>query len=134
MLVIVLASLSAGLGAGVALGPGALVRTALAALIGWLIWAVLVYFVGTRLLPEPQTRSTPGELLRVVGFAAAPGLFLLLAFVPVLGWLVQIGVSVWLLMTMVVGVRQALDFRSTGRAVTVVLVGWVIYMVLLAVF
>lgn len=134
LLVIVLASLSAGVGAGLGLGAGALVRATLAATVGWLVWAVLIYFIGTRLLPEPQTRSNLGELLRVIGFAAAPGLFLIFAFIPILGWLIQIGVALWLLMTMIIGVRQALDFRSTSRAVGVVLAGWVFYIVLLAVF
>lgn len=134
LLVIVLASFSAGLGAGLGVGAGALVRVTLAAIVGWLVWAVLIYFIGTRLLPEPQTRSNLGELLRVIGFAAAPGLFLVFAFIPILGWLIQIGVALWLLMTMIIGVRQALDFRSTSRALGVVLVGWVFYIVLLAVF
>jgi hypothetical protein len=35
-------------------------------------------------------------------------------------------VLVWLLVAMVVAVRQALDDRSTGRAVAVVIIGWII--------
>jgi hypothetical protein len=32
--------------------------------------------------------------------------------------------SVWMLAAMIVGIRQALDFRSTGRAVAVCVLGW----------
>ena len=37
--------------------------------------------------------------------------------------------AVWQLVAMVVAVRQALDYRSTGRAVLVCLIGWVFYMI-----
>ena len=40
-------------------------------------------------------------------------------------WLVA---AVWQLVAMVVAVRQALDYRSTGRAVLVCFIGWVVYL------
>ena len=53
--VVLLATAAAGLGAGLALGPWALVRAATAAVIGWVMWAAVTFVLGTRLLPEPQT-------------------------------------------------------------------------------
>jgi hypothetical protein len=35
---------------------------------------------------------------------------------------------VWQLAAMVVAVRQALDYKSTGRAVAVCVIGWVFYL------
>ena len=34
--------------------------------------------------------------------------------------------AIWMLATMVVGVRQALDFQSTGRAIAVCVLGWLL--------
>jgi hypothetical protein len=40
--------------------------------------------------------------------------------------------SIWMLMTMVVAVRQALDYTSTLRAVGVCVIGWIIQALVLA--
>jgi hypothetical protein len=36
-----------------------------------------------------------------------------------------------MLVAMVVAVRQALDYASTGRAIGVCVIGWIIYMVII---
>ena len=126
--VVVLSSLAAGIGSFGSLGLSGLVLTTLAALVGWFIWAALTYFVGTKILPEPQTRSDVGELLRTIGFAASPGVLRILGIVPLIGWLISFAASIWMLVATVIAVRQALDYRSTGRAVGVCLIGFVIYL------
>ena len=50
--VVVLSAVAAGIGSTGQAGPFGLVGGALAALVGWFIWAFLAHFVGTRLLPE----------------------------------------------------------------------------------
>lgn len=129
LLAVVLASLAAGVGAsGQHAGLVPAVLATVGALAGWVLWAAVVWFVGTRVLPEPQTESDVGELLRTTGFAAAPGLLRVLGFVPLLGVPVAIVVTFWMLAAMVVAVRQALDYRGTGRAVLVCLVGLLAYL------
>jgi hypothetical protein len=132
VLVVVLASLAAGIGAGLLFGPLALVRETLAALIGWIMWAGVSYVIGARLLPEPGTRTDMGELLRVIGFSYAPNLFAIFAFIPLLRTVVLVVVAFWLLAATVLAVRQALDYRSTARAVAVVLIGWLIFVLIQA--
>jgi hypothetical protein len=67
--VVVISSLAAGLGSiKLAGGLGGIALGTVSALLGWYIWAYLTYLIGTRLLPEPQTSATHGELLRTVGF------------------------------------------------------------------
>jgi len=130
--VVVLGSIAAGLGAGRGSLSGILIG-AVAALIGWFIWAYLTYWIGTRVLPEPQTSATHGELLRTIGFANSPGLLRVLGVVPGLREIVFLVVGIWVLVATVVAVRQALDYRGTLRAVGVCAVGWVVQMVLLAI-
>ena len=71
-LVVVGASVAAGVGAGVRLGVTGLLRETFGALIGWVMWAAVTWVIGSKLLPEPQTRTDMGELLRVIGYAYAP--------------------------------------------------------------
>ena len=67
--------------------------------------------------------------MRTTGFAAAPGVIRVLAFIPLLGTLINIVASLWMVAAFVVAVRQALDYNSTGRAVLVVVIGWVVQMI-----
>ncbi len=130
MVVVVLSSLAAGIGMiGRAGAPGLIVGV-LAALIGWFMWAWLTYIIGTRLLPMPQTHADWGQLLRTTGFSAAPGILRILGVVPVLGGLVFLVAGIWMLVAMVIAVRQALDYTSTGRAIGVCLIGWVVNVVI----
>jgi hypothetical protein len=128
LVVVALSSIAGGLGMS-GLGARGLILGTLAALIGWLAWATLVFVLGVRLLPEPQTRTSVGELLRTSGFASAPGVLRAVGFVPGLAWPVFVITAVWMLAAMVVGVRQALDFTTTRRAIAVCAVGWFLVMV-----
>lgn len=120
--VVLLSSLAAGVGAA-ALGTGVIV-SAIAALLSWVIWAYLTYLVGTRLFPEPQTEADMGQLMRTLGFAQSAGVLRVFGGVPVLGPLLLFMVSVWMLVAMVVAVRQALDYTTTWRAAAVCIVAW----------
>ena len=129
-IVVVSASIAAGLGASVRLGVIGLLRETFGALIGWVMWAAVTWVIGSKLLPEPQTRTDMGELLRVIGYAYAPNLFGFFAFIPALGIIVSTVVSFWLLAATILAVRQALDYVSTWRAAAVVLIGWLIFVVI----
>lgn len=129
MTVVVLSSLAAGIGAA---GGGALmlVISAVVSLVGWYVWAYITYFIGTKLLPEPQTEADHGQLLRTIGFSSAPGLIRVLGLLPGLTPIVFSVAGIWMLVAMVVAVRQALDYHSTMRAVGVCLIGWIIQTIL----
>ena len=97
----------------------------IAGLLSWAVWAFITYMVGTKLLKTGDTESSWGELARVTGFAQSPGILFLIAVVPVVGtWILPV-VSLWQLAAMVVGIRQALDYTSTFRAIGVVLIGFI---------
>lgn len=123
--VVVLSSVATGVG-GVARGGLGILIGVLLALVSWYVWAYLIYFIGTRLLPEPQTRTNHGELLRTIGFASAPGILRLMGIMPVGRSLVFWVSTVWMIIAMVVAVRQALDYKSTFRAVGVCIIGWIV--------
>ena len=128
--VVALSSVAAGIGSFRILGVSGLFTMTLSALIGWFVWAGLTFVIGTKLLPEPQTRSDMGELLRTIGFSSSPGILRVLGFLPLVGWLISLVASLWMLAAMVIAVRQALDYHSTGRAVGVCVIGFIIYVVI----
>ena len=121
-----------GMWAGGMTRPQWLVFVALISLVAWYIWAFLTYFIGTRLMPESHTEADVGQLLRTTGFSTSPGLLQILCILPGLigakRWtgIVLLGCAVWKLVAMVIAVRQALDYHSTGRAIAVCLVGWLL--------
>ena len=131
MAVVILASVAAGIGTIGAIGIKGLVLGSIAALLGWFIWAFLTYFIGTKLLPEPQTKADYGELLRTIGFSSSPGVLRVLGIIPSLGGILNFLIGIWMLVAMVIAVRQALDYKSTWRAVGVCLIGWIIQFVIL---
>jgi hypothetical protein len=124
--VVILSSMATGIGAlgfgGMsALGVGFITITSL---LAWAAWALVTFEVGVRIMPAPETRSNPGELLRTIGFAATPGILNLFAVLPSITAPVFLVTSIWMLLTMIVAVRHALDYRSTARAVAVCVLGW----------
>lgn len=129
--VVVLAAVASGIGMGH--GLRGLVIGTVFSLVGWAIWAWLIYFIGTRWLPEPGTHADAGELLRTIGFATSPGVLRVLGIVPLLGGLVFAVATIWTLIAVVVAVRQALDYQSTGRAVGVCIIGWLVQLAILLV-
>ena len=128
--VVVLASLAAGIGSVGTTGIRGLFIGTIGALAGWFIWAFITFFVGTKILPELQTEADYGELLRTIGFSSSPGLLRILGIVPILGTIIFIGCGIWMLVAMIIAVRQSLDYKSTWRAVGVCIIGWIIQMVL----
>ena len=131
-LVVILSSLAAGVGA-LHLGASNFLMAPILSLISWYIWAYLIYLIGAKLFPEPTTKSDHGELLRTIGFSSAPGLIRVFGFTPELMSITFIGASIWMLVAMVIAVRQALDYKSTWRAIGVVVIGFLIQAIVLVV-
>ena len=128
--VVVLSSIAAGIGSTRTSGLLGMLMMVVVSLVGWYIWAYLTYFIGTKLLPEPQTKADHGELLRTIGFSSSPGLIRVLGIIPGLQGIVFPIAAIWMLVAMIIAVRQALDYTSTFRAVGVCAIGWVIQIAL----
>jgi hypothetical protein len=88
-------------------------------LLGYALFSFLVFIIGTKLMPEPTTKADFNEAFRVIGFAASPGVFNVLAIIPFIGPLISLLVAIWSLVIAVVAVREVLDYSNTGRAIIV---------------
>jgi hypothetical protein len=129
--VVLLSALGAGVGSIENGGAAGIAWSAVAALVGWWVWAYITYWIGTRLLPGPHTSADHGELLRTLGFSSSPGTLGVLGVVPGLAGPLFLVAGVWMLVSMVVAVRHALDYQGTGRAVAVCALGFPVYAITL---
>jgi len=142
MLIVIISSICAGLGSmlksmifgGISIGFRIRITSNLmnglvgvsSALLGWMIWSLITYFVGTKILAGPETEADYGELLRTIGFSSSPGIFRVLSFLP----LISLIVGIWELASMIIAVKEALELDSI-RAILTCIVGWIGYIILL---
>ena len=129
-LVVILSSIAAGVGA-LTIGASNFLMAPILSLISWYIWAYLIYFIGAKLFPEPNTEADHGQLLRTIGFSSAPGLIRVFGFTPDLTSIIFIVASIWMLVAMVIAVKQALDYNSIWRAIGVVVIGFLVQAIVL---
>ena len=133
MAIVVFSSIAAGIGLYKTGGFSGIITGTMASLISWYVWAYLTYFIGTKFLPEAQTQADLGELLRTIGFSSSPGLLRVFYFVPGIGGLLYLISSLWMLVAMIIAVRQALDYNSTLRAVGVCVIGYILQIFILVI-
>ena len=127
MLVVVLSSIAGGIGSIYYFGVAGAITGSISALVSWVVWAAIIYFIGAKFIPEPQTEADLGQLLRTIGFASSPGLIRVVGIIPGLEGIVALIAWVWMIFTTVIAARQALDYKSTLRAVIVCLIAGIAY-------
>ena len=131
--IIALAALASNLGQIWRLGFGVMLIGVCSSLVGYVIWSVVVWLAGTKLMPDPATKADFPETFRTIAFAAAPGLIGIVTIIPFLGWVLMLILTpvilIWSMAAMVVAVRSVLDYSETFKAVIVVLIGFVVYVV-----
>ena len=96
-------------------------------LVGWVLWAGVIYILGTKFLGG---RGDYRLVLRSLGFGYAPGVLLSLELVPVIGDLLFIASLLWVLVSGVVAVHEAQQADWLGTFLTTFL-GWVLCFLLL---
>ena len=129
--VVVLVALVSGIGFLFTGGISGLIGAIIFALIGWGLWALIIYWIGSTLFRTSRTKADWGQLLRTLGFAQSPGVLRIFGLIPIIGPVIFFATILWQMATTVVAVRQALDYTSTLRAVGVVLVAFIPYALLL---
>ena len=131
LVVVLLSSLAASIGASTHAGVGGMVMGGLVALLAWHIWTLLTYILGVKLLPISQTSASHRELWRTLGFASAPRVLRVFGAIPGFTGIAFLVAAVWMLIAAVIAVRQALDYTSTVRAAGVCVPGWLVHVFLL---
>lgn len=119
-LIVIISAVAAGVGS---LGGGftGLVLGSLAAVFGWGLYCYAVSWAATNRFGVPRTAATWGATWRTLALASSPRVFLILAFVPAIGFLVGLAVHAWMLITTVFAVRMALDLETRPAIITAVI-------------
>jgi hypothetical protein len=87
---------------------------------GYYFWGLTIWKIGQWL---KRHSLTYGDLLIPIGFAYSPQALNFLTLIPLLGRPIEIILSVWSLLAVIVAVRQGLDI-TTLWATVICLVGW----------
>jgi hypothetical protein len=120
--VVALASVASGIGEYWFLGITGIVRGAAIALLGWSVGAIVLWFVGTKIVPGKDTEADIGQLLRTIGFAGSPGLLRVLGVFPGIGHLSSVIATGWTVVATVVAVRAALDYDDYVKPIIACLI------------
>ena len=131
LMVVLLSSLAASIGASTHAGLGGLIIAGLVAMLAWYVWAFMSYIIGAKLFPVFQTSASHRALWRTFGFASAPGVLRVFGAVPGCTGIAFLAAAVWMLIAAIIAVRQALDYTSTLRAAGVCIPGWLVHVFLL---
>ncbi|MBW4442596.1 MAG: YIP1 family protein [Plectolyngbya sp. WJT66-NPBG17] len=86
----------------------------LSVIISYYVWTFTIWKVGQWLKTNaPSYRA----LLSPIGFAYSPQILNFLTLIPLLGRPIELMLSVWTLLAVIVAVRQALDVRTRRAAI-----------------
>jgi hypothetical protein len=132
--VVFLAGLSESLGQSVVLfinriRPGrfglALVIGAISHLIGYLVWTLTIWSSGTLFF---GANAAPAAVASAVGLAYAPQVLSFLELAPFIGVLIQVVLSLWSMLAVILAVRVGLGLE-TWEAVAISTFGWLLLQV-----
>lgn len=127
--IVILASLSHALGTAVvfiinwtaiSILPLVLLIDTLSVLLGYYFWTLTIWLIGKWLRQNPPTYK---DILIPIGFAYAPQVLNFLTLIPLLGKPIELILSIWSLLTVIVAVRHGLDINTTWSTV-ICLLGW----------
>lgn len=124
-IIVGLVSLVSGVGTAIYRGIfggsvfGGFFGSIISTLLGWLVWSVITWFVGTQFF---KGQATIDEMLRVIGFAYLP---LFLSIIPCVGSIIG---GIWAIIAGFIAIRQGLDLDNTKTFLTVVIgaLGWLV--------
>lgn len=125
LLVVMLSGISNGMVLHGHLGSGGIAAGVEAAVLGWLLSSVLILLIARVLGHRRAGRS----LLAPLGFATAPGVFLILGVIPFVGRILHTLVVLWMVAATVPAI-QAVYETSRRRAIVIAVVGFLLYVLL----
>ncbi len=109
----------------------------LSVVVGYYFWTLTIWQIAQQSqLSIPNYR----ELLIIIGFAHTPQILNFFTVIPLLGRPIEIGLSTWSLLAVIVGIKRGLNINlgrvivgikrglniNLGRAIVICLFGWLI--------
>lgn len=88
--------------------------------LAWLIFSAVAFYAGAHLFGEPTTRVEFLPILRLAGFALAPGVLAIFNVVPLIGDIAILVAVVWGLVAVTFAIRQTMMFGTVRAILTAV--------------
>jgi len=98
----------------------------LSSVIGWIIWAVLIYIIGAKLFSENKISTSFKNILIIVGYGHAPGVFRFFAIIPDLLIPLILITEIWIFLSISSGVKEVLQYKSNFKSLGVVIIAFLI--------
>ena len=117
-------------GDGFGAAVGSLILGPIASVIGFFVWAIVIYFVGTSLFKGRAADYT--EVLRPLGYAYTPQVLGFFVFIPCLGSLAGLVGTLWMAVAAFFAIRQALNQDDVNAILTIV-VGIIVFGITMAI-
>jgi cellulose synthase/poly-beta-1,6-N-acetylglucosamine synthase-like glycosyltransferase len=95
-------------------------------MIAWYVWAFTIFYIGSRLFLEDRERAHRKTVMRVVAFAAAPGLIRLLGVIPQTSIVLMAVSSIWILVAAVLGLKKVFTQTATVKVAVVTVGAWLV--------
>lgn len=92
-------------------------------LLGWLLWAVVAWFIGRNVM---DGEGSLGGMLRVLAYASVPRLLGIFSGIPLIGWLFSLAAGILSLIAAIIAIREGMSV-DTGKAVIIALLGALFY-------
>lgn len=94
-------------------------------MIAWYVWAFSLFYIGTRFLGEHAAHANRKTIMRVVAFGCAPGIFRLLGIIPKTATIVLIITSLWILATVIIGLKSVFSEAHSAKIAIITVVTWI---------
>jgi hypothetical protein len=92
-------------------------------LLGWLLWAAVAWFVGSKVLGGEGSLA---GMLRGLAYASLPRLLGVFAGLPFIGWLFGLVAGILSLIAGIIAIREGMSV-DTGKAIIIALLGGLFY-------
>jgi hypothetical protein len=92
---------------------------------GWILWALVAYFVGSTFF---KGRSSPMEMMRTLAYAGVPRLLGIFAIIPCVGWIGALVGGILAIVAGVIAIRESMEFDTTSAVITAI-VGFIFYII-----
>ena len=98
----------------------------LTAILTWLVWAIFIYVIGVKILPDKESKIPFKKVLIAVGYAHSPGLLRFFAVTPDLVLLIVFLTQFWIFASLIISTKQILNLKSNFKAFGVVFLSFLI--------
>jgi hypothetical protein len=98
----------------------------------WLVWSFCAWLIGTKMLRGSGAKATFRELLRTMGFAVSPAVLGIFVFVPLIGGVILLVAILWVLVALLLALKQSLDVNPGRAAATWAAAGFAVAVLLIA--